>query len=114
MELEKIYQAIITGRAMLITGSGAHMTALGMNGEKFPSGVALAERLYKSAGIVNPENPYDLQDAADSYLETKSSDELIAELKKVLYVSKVQKNMKYYMDKTGREFTLPIMMRCRF
>lgn len=33
MELEKIYQAIITGRAMLITGSGAHMTALGMNGE---------------------------------------------------------------------------------
>lgn len=81
MELEKIYQAIITGRAMLITGSGAHMTALGMNGEKFPSGVALAERLYKSAGIVNPENPYDLQDAADSYLETKSSDELIAELK---------------------------------
>lgn len=91
MELEKIYQAIITGRAMLITGSGAHMTALGMNGEKFPSGVALAERLYKSAGIVNPENPYDLQDAADSYLETKSSDELIAELKKVLYVSKVQK-----------------------
>ena len=50
MELEKIYQAIITGRAMLITGSGAHMTALGMNGEKFPSGVALAERLYKSAG----------------------------------------------------------------
>ncbi|MFQ9889897.1 MAG: hypothetical protein ACLRWM_05730 [Streptococcus sp.] len=58
----KIYQAIITGRAMLITGSGAHMTALGMNGEKFPSGVALAERLYKSAGIVNPENPYDLQD----------------------------------------------------
>ena len=34
MELEKIYQAIITGRAMLITGSGAHMTALGMNGEK--------------------------------------------------------------------------------
>lgn len=40
---------------------------------------------------MNPENPYDLQDAADSYLETKSSDELIAELKKVLYVSKVQK-----------------------
>ena len=51
MELEKIYQAIITGRAMLITGSGAHMTALGMNGEKFPSGVALAERLYKSAEL---------------------------------------------------------------
>ena len=25
MELEKIYQAIITGRAMLITGSGAHI-----------------------------------------------------------------------------------------
>ena len=47
MELEKIYQAIITGRAMLITGSGAHITALGMNGEKFPSGVALAERLYE-------------------------------------------------------------------
>ena len=28
MELEKIYQAIITGRAMLITGSGAHMNLL--------------------------------------------------------------------------------------
>lgn len=91
MELEKIYQAIITGRAMLITGSGAHMTVLGMNGEKFPSGVALAEKLYKACGITKPENPYDLQDAADSYLETKSSDELIAELKKMLYVSKIQK-----------------------
>lgn len=29
MELEKIYQAIITGRAMLITGSGAHMDSIG-------------------------------------------------------------------------------------
>ena len=112
MELEKIYQAIITGRAMLITGSGAHMTALGMNGEKFPSGVALAERLYKSAGIVNPENPYDLQDAADSYLETKSSDELIAELKKVLYVSKVQKEHEilYGQDWQNRFMRLPFLM----
>ena len=90
MELEEIYQAIITGKAMLITGSGAHMTALDINGAKFPSGVALAEKLYKACGIMNPENPYDLQDAADSYLEKKSSVELITELKTMLYVSKIQ------------------------
>lgn len=94
MELEKVYQAIISGRAMLITGSGAHVTALDVDGEKFPSGIGLATRLYTDCGISNPENPYDLQDAADTYLENKNSYELIAKLKTILYVSKIQQEHK--------------------
>ena len=94
MELEKVYQAIIQGRAMLITGSGAHLTALDINGDKFPSGVTLAKKLYEACGIMKPENPYDLQDAADSYLEIRNSSELITELKRTLRVAKVQQEHK--------------------
>lgn len=71
MELEKVYQSIIDGKAMLITGSGAHTDVLTPDGCKFPSGIDLARTIYSACGITNPENPYDLQDAADTFLEKK-------------------------------------------
>nr|WP_296055264.1 hypothetical protein [uncultured Blautia sp.] len=46
MELETAYHAIVEGRAVLLTGSGAHMGALNLNQKKFPSGGSLAETLY--------------------------------------------------------------------
>ena len=59
MELEKVYQSIIDGKAMLITGSGAHTDVLTPDGCKFPSGIDLARTIYSACGITNPENPYD-------------------------------------------------------
>lgn len=90
MELEKIYQAIMDGKALLITGSGAHADALTPDGEKFPSGIDLAKAIYSSCGITNPENPYDLQDAADTFLEERTAEKFIVELKKMLLVGKIQ------------------------
>lgn len=90
MELEKVYKAIINGRAMLITGSGAHINALNMDREHLPSGGGLAKILYTACGISDTGNSDDLQDAADCYLERKSSEELIAELKKILHVAEIQ------------------------
>lgn len=36
MELQEVYQAIINGRAILLTGSGAHMSAVRMDEKPFP------------------------------------------------------------------------------
>jgi hypothetical protein len=94
MELEKVYQAIMDGKALLITGSGAHASALTPDGTSFPSGIDLARAIYSSCGITNPENPYDLQDAADTFLERGSADNFIAELKKLLLVGKIQSEHK--------------------
>lgn len=94
MELEKVYQAIVDGKALLITGSGAHASALAPDGTKFPSGIDLARAIYLSCGVVNPENPYDLQDAADTFLEEKTADNFIVELKKMLLVGKIQSEHK--------------------
>lgn len=89
MELEKVYQAIVDGKALLITGSGAHMGVLTPDGKEFPSGIDLSKAIYLSCGITNPENPYDLQDAADTFLEEKPADKFITELKKMLLVGKL-------------------------
>ena len=51
MELQEVYQAIINGRAILLTGSGAHMSAVRMDEKPFPSGVSLAEKLYKHVAL---------------------------------------------------------------
>lgn len=88
MKLEKVYQSIIDGTALLITGSGAHTGALTTDGKAFPSGIDLAKAIYSSCGITKPENPYDLQDASDTFLEEQSADKFIVELKKMLLVGK--------------------------
>lgn len=106
MELQEVYQAITNGRAILITGSGAHMSAVGIDGNSFPSGVHLACDLYKACGIDNPENPSDLQDAADTYLEEKSPAELISEIKKNLHVSRLkQEHINLYSQNWQRVYT---------
>ena len=51
MQLEKVYQAIMNGRAILITGSGAHSDVLTPDGKPFPSGIELAKTIYASCGI---------------------------------------------------------------
>lgn len=94
MENEKIYESIINGKAILITGSGAHLDVKDPNGNDFPSGASLAKRLYNSVGIVNPENPWDLQDASESFLEKRSASDLIEEIKIALTVGSVSETTK--------------------
>lgn len=95
MKLQEVYQAIINGRAILITGSGAHTEVMPPEGELFPSGIDLAKTIYQSCGISNPENPWDIQDATDTFLEKKSPDKLIVELKKMLLIGKIQQTHKW-------------------
>ena len=77
-------------------------------GKNFRQGVALAERLYKSAGIVEPGKSIWFAGCSRQLLGNKSSDELNCRVKEgTVCPGKYRKNMKYYMDKTGREFTLP-------
>lgn len=94
MENDKIYENIINGKAILITGSGAHLDVEDPNGNVFPSGARLANKLYGAIGIKNPENPWDLQDASESFLERKSASELIEEIKIALTVGKVTETAK--------------------
>lgn len=85
-----IYKHIVEGNAILITGSGAHIDVYTPDGEKFPSGVILAKQLYKLCGIDNPENPWDLQDASETYQEKFTADKLVQEIQKQLMVGQVQ------------------------
>ena len=94
MENEKIYENIINGRAILITGSGAHLDIKDPNGNDFPSGAGLAGKLYSAVGIMKPENPWDLQDASESFLEKRSATELIEEIKVALTVGRVTETTK--------------------
>lgn len=94
MKLNDVFQSIINGKAILITGSGAHVNAKAPDGTYFPSGIDLARRIYKACGIDNPDNPYDLQDAADTYLERKSATDFIVELKKMLMVGQIEQQHK--------------------
>lgn len=68
--------------------------------------MSLAEKLYKACGIEDPDNVADLQDAADTYLEVKSPDELISEIKKNLYVTQVkQEHKNLYTQDWQRVYT---------
>ena len=91
MENKDIFDSILRGTAILITGSGAHLDVETPNGDKLPSGIMLAEKLYELCGINDPENKYDLQDASETYLERFSAFDLIQEIKKQLRVGKIQK-----------------------
>lgn len=106
MTLDKAYKEIAEGRAILLTGSGAHMGALNLNKKEFPSGGSLAENLYMKCGITDPEDPNDLQDASDYYLEKKSADELIVELKDALHIADMkQEHKKLYSQNWQRVYT---------
>lgn len=106
MENYEIFKEINNGRAILLTGSGAHIGVKDPMGCEFPSGAALAGRLYKAAGIENPENVYDLQDASESFLECKTSIDMIEEIKRILTVSTVtQTTKKLYSCPWKRVYT---------
>ena len=57
MENQDIFNSILRGNAVLITGSGAHLNVMTPHGEMFPSGVNLASQLYNLCGIDHPEKP---------------------------------------------------------
>lgn len=94
MELTEVFEKVKSGRAILITGSGAHMKAIGANGKEFPSGTQLSERLYHECGNFSPDDPGDLQDSSEMYLETHSAAELTEFLKTNLYVKEITKAQK--------------------
>ena len=106
MENQDIFNSILRGNAVLITGSGAHLNVKTPHGERFPSGVNLASQLYNLCGIDHPENPWDLQDAAETYQEMFSSADLIQEIKNQLRVGKIEKEHKgLYSFKWQRVYT---------
>ena len=106
MENQDIFNSILRGNAVLITGSGAHLNVKTPHGEMFPSGVNLASQLYNLCGIDHPENPWDLQDAAETYQEMFSSADLIQEIKNQLRVGKIEKEHKeLYSFKWQRVYT---------
>ena len=94
MERQDIFDSILRGTAVLITGSGAHLDIKTPSGKEFPSGVNLAERLYEQCGITHPENPWDLQDASETYQEMFSSADLVQEIKSQLRVGQIQNEHK--------------------
>ena len=94
MELNEVFEKVKSGRAVLITGSGAHMKAIGADGEAFPSGPQLSEKLYHECGNLSPDDPGDLQDSSEMYLETHSAKELAEFLKTSLYVKEITKAQK--------------------
>lgn len=89
MEKEEIYKKICTGNAIIITGSGAHVGAVNTSGEKFLTGTMLASYLYEKASINELESNNDLADAAESYLEVYSPEDLINEIKKLFSVGTI-------------------------
>ena len=106
MENQEIFNSIISGNAVLITGSGAHLDVKTPHGEPFPSGVHLASQLYNQCDIDHPEAPWDLQDAAETYQEMFSSTDLIQEIKNQLRVGKIEKEHKeLYSFKWQRVYT---------
>lgn len=92
MELEQVYQLICEGKAILITGSGAHLGAKAPLGKKFITGSQLASELYSKVGIDDPSNPYDLKDASEVFIEEYGAEQLIKELKFMFAVAEIGQN----------------------
>ncbi|MCM1173842.1 MAG: hypothetical protein NC341_02195 [Blautia sp.] len=106
MDKKQAFKDILNGKAIIITGSGAHLEVMTPNNEPFPSGVSLAEEIYKECGIGNPENPWDLQDATDTYTEMFSEDRLVQTIKKKLMVGNIEdEHRKLYSYNWQRVYT---------
>ena len=91
MANEELFKKICDGTAILITGSGAHINVENPDGHKFFSGIDLTNYLYKQVGISQDEMDDDLSNAAQTYLEKKSANSLIEELKLLFSVGKMMK-----------------------
>ena len=92
--LENVYEEICNGNAILLTGSGAHIGATGMNNKPLPTAKELSKLLYEKCGISNPPNENDLADAASTFMEMYSEHELVEELKMIFALSGVSENQK--------------------
>lgn len=82
MDLEAGIKHILDGNAVIIMGAGASYGAKNPFGN-FPSGAALAEKLYKKCNI-DPDDPYDLQDAAQNFMDQFSAPQLVLEIRSLL------------------------------
>lgn len=87
--MKELFEEIVKGNAILITGSGANSGVETIDGEKFPMGTGLAKCLYEQCEIENPDNWFDLQDASETYIEKYSDTKLISFIKRRLQVGKV-------------------------
>ena len=106
MKKEDVFKSILKGTAVLITGSGAHLDVKTPNNDDFPSGVNLAKQLYKLSNIDNPENPWDLQDAAETFQEHFSAEDLVKEIRNQLRVGSIQnEHRELYSFKWQRIYT---------
>lgn len=89
MELNQVFNAILSGRAILIAGSGINYGSKNINNEQMPLGTSMAEELYNLAGVLDPDDKTDLQDASNYYIEKNSKAELIAFLQNKLSVGEM-------------------------
>lgn len=106
MKREDILKSIMEGTAILITGSGAHVTVETPDNEQFPSGCNLSKKLYYLSGIDNPEDERDLQDASETYLEKHSEEELVNVIKSILRVGSIkEEHRKLYSFNWQRVYT---------
>lgn len=115
MELGQVYQLICKGKAMLITGSGAHLNAKAPFGEKYVTGSQLASELYSKVGIDDPSNKYDLKDAAEVFIDQYGPDKLIKELKMMFSVAELGQEHKFLYNQNWKRVyttnydTIPIL-----
>lgn len=86
MEKTRIFNSILNGRAILITGSGVNVGVKNHEGKKFPTGKDLTKLIYNKCGIINPDDEYDLQDASQTYIERKTVHDLIILIKQIYNV----------------------------
>lgn len=106
MANEELFKKICDGTAILITGSGAHINVENPDGHKFFSGIDLTNYLYKQVGISQDEMDDDLSNAAQTYLEKKSANSLIEELKLLFSVGKIREEHKnLYRQEWKRIYT---------
>lgn len=94
MDKAKIYNSILNGKAILITGSGVNVGVKNHEGMDFPVGKKLTTFIYGECGITNPDDEYDLQDASETYLEQKSAQELIILLRRLYNVGELSETVK--------------------
>ena len=87
MELSSGIKHILNGDAIILFGAGASDGATSVFGP-FPSGKKIAGDLYSACGI-DAEDIYDLQDASQTFEETKGADALIQEIEARLSVASV-------------------------
>lgn len=90
MDNNELFAKICEGNAILITGSGAHINVETPDGNKFLNGKQLARYLYINAGIPEDEIDDDISNAAQTYMELKSANSLVEELKLLFNVGKIQ------------------------